>query len=85
MTKPVKMFIFMLIATAFNIAITALCFLVLFLIYTVFLLRYIPAEKAFIGIPVLFIGALVLAFFVYRKAIKAFLKKHPIMEEYYRK
>jgi len=78
MTRPVKMFIFMMIATAFNVAISALCFLVLFLIYTVFLLRYIPADKAFIGIPILFVGALVLAFFIYRKVVKAYLKKHPL-------
>jgi len=71
----------MLVATAFNIAITAICFFVLFLIYTVLLLRYIPADKAYIGIPVIIIGSLVLAFFIYRKAIKAFLKKHPMYEQ----
>jgi len=71
----------MLVATAFNIAITAVCFVVLFLIYTVFLLRYVPADKAFIGFPVIFVGALVLAFFIYRKSIKAFLKKYPMYEQ----
>jgi len=81
MTKSVKMFLFMLVATAFNIVLTAICFFVLFLVYTVFLLRYIPPEKAFIGFPVLFIGALVLAFFIYRKAVKAYLKKHPMEEQ----
>jgi len=71
----------MLVATAFNIALTAICFLVLFLIYTVFLLRFIPADKAYIGIPVLIVSALVIAFFVYRKAVKMFLKKYPMYEQ----
>jgi len=71
----------MLIATAVNIAITAVCFFVLFLIYTVFLLRYVPADKAYIGIPVIIVGSLVLAFFIYRKAVKAFLKKYPMYEQ----
>ena len=70
----------MIVATAFNIAVTALCFVVLFLIYLGLLRNYLPAESFVLVVFVLFIGSLVLAFFIYRKAIKAFLKKHPLDE-----
>jgi len=79
MTNPVKMALFMIVATLFNIAVTAVCFFALYMIYVLFVLPIAPGSFA-VGFTILFIAALALAFIIYRKALKAYLKKHPMEE-----
>ncbi|MDR2702367.1 MAG: hypothetical protein LBB72_08045 [Spirochaetaceae bacterium] len=78
MTKKVKFALFMLAGTALNIVLTGISIIVLFLLYTVFLVPHIPADKASIGIPILFVASFAIAFISYRKIVKAFLQKHPL-------
>jgi len=78
MTKKVKFALFLLAGTAINIAITVICMIALFLLYTAFLVPHIPADKASIGVPILFVASLAVAFVLYRKIVKVFLQKHPL-------
>jgi hypothetical protein len=80
MTKKVKFFLLLLVGTLVNIVLTAFCLIVLLLLYTLFLVPHIPADKAFIGFPVLFVVSFAIAFVAYRKIVKVFLKKHPLEE-----
>lgn len=80
MTTPVRMALFMVVATLFNIAVTAICFFTLYMVYVLFLLPLAPGSFA-VGFTVLFVVALALGFVIYRKALKVYLKKHP-MEEF---
>ena len=81
MTKKTKMALFMLVATVINIIFTVICFAILMLLYIVFLVPHIPEASRFVGFPVLFIVSLVVSFFVYKKALKSYLKKHPIQPQ----
>ncbi|GHV86160.1 hypothetical protein AGMMS50230_17680 [Spirochaetia bacterium] len=77
MTQKTRYIVFMLAATVFNIIVTVICFFVLWLIYMALLVPHIPAESAFVGLPVLFVAALVLSVVIYQRALKVFLKKWP--------
>jgi len=81
MTKKVKFGLFLLAGTAINIAVTVICLVVLFLLYTAFLVPHIPADKASIGVPILFVASLAIAFVTYRKIVKVFLQKYPMGED----
>jgi len=81
MTKKVKFALLMLTGTAINVAVTLICIIVLFILYTAFLVPRIPADKASIGIPILFVVSLAIAFVTYRKIVKVFLKKHPMGDD----
>jgi hypothetical protein len=78
MTKKVKVGLIMLAGTLINITLTAICIIVLFLLYTAFLAPRIPEDKAFIGIPILFVASFAIAFVAYRKIVKIFLQKYPL-------
>jgi hypothetical protein len=78
MTKKTKIALFIFAGTAVNIALTAFFIIVLFVLYTAFLVPHIPAEKAFIGIPILFIVSFAIAFIAYRKIVKVFLQKYSL-------
>ena len=75
MTKKLKLVLFMLAATVFNIAATAICFIILMLLYTALLVPHISAESAFFGLPLLFTASMVLSFIVYQKLLKRYLHK----------
>jgi predicted neutral ceramidase superfamily lipid hydrolase len=79
MTNPVKMAVFMIVATLFNIAVTAVCFFVLYFAYIILILPHAPNSFA-AGFTILFIAALALAFIIYRKVLKLYLKKYPMPE-----
>ena len=76
MTK-VRLAAFMLAATAFNIAATVICFTALLLLYSALVVPRIPEGAASLGLPALFVVSLILAFAIYRRALKAYLKKRP--------
>jgi uncharacterized membrane protein len=65
----------MIAATGFNMVVTALCFIILLLLYMVLLIPHIPAEAAFGAFPVLFILAVIFSFLVYRRFLKQYLKE----------
>ena len=69
---------FMAAATVFNVLVTAVCFVILSLLYMVFLIPYINEEMAFLGFSFLFVVSLVLSFFIYQRALKLYLKKWPL-------
>ncbi|MDR0598579.1 MAG: leader peptide processing enzyme [Treponema sp.] len=75
MRSKFKLALIMLAATAFNILVTALCLVILLVLYGLLLSPHIPAEKAFIGLPILFVIALVLSFVIYQLTLKTILKK----------
>jgi len=81
MTKRVKVALFLFAGTAVNIALTVVCIVVLFLLYMTFLVPHIPADKAFIGIPVIFVVSFAIAFIAYRKILKVFLQKYPMGDD----
>jgi hypothetical protein len=60
------------VATVFNIVVTVLCFFILIVLYNVFLVPHIPAEKAYIGLLFLFIIAVIIAFVVYQRALRIY-------------
>jgi len=74
-TKNCKLVLFLLAATVFNIGATAICFIILMLLYTALLVPHIPAESAFFGLPLLFTVSIVLSFFIYQKVLKRYLHK----------
>lgn len=75
MNKKANTIVFMLVATVFNVVITVACFVVLLILYGWLLAPLLPQETAAIGLPIVFIGAIVLSFVIYRYALKAFTKR----------
>ena len=75
MSKKTNTLIFILVGTFFNIFITISCFLGFLLIYSRFFYdRFAESSSAWL-LPVFFIAAIAASFFVYRLAIKLFMKK----------
>ncbi|MDR2073061.1 MAG: leader peptide processing enzyme [Spirochaetaceae bacterium] len=77
LNKRASMILFMIAATAFNIIATVLCFIVLLLFYMVLLIPHIPAEAAFMGLPVLFAAAVIASCVAYRWILTRYLRTHP--------
>jgi hypothetical protein len=73
-----KYIVFLFAATAFNIILVVISFGILLLLYTTLLFPHIPENSNLLGLPLLFLISLVISFFVYQKALKLFLKKHPL-------
>jgi hypothetical protein len=82
MNKKVNTLLFVLGATLFNIIVTVLCFVGLLLLYAKFVMTFLPEENRSWGFPVIFIGAIVLSFFIYRFILKLLMKKIE-MEKYF--
>ncbi len=66
---------FLLVATLFNVVITVACFVLLLVLYGRLLAPILPQETAAIGLPIVFIAAIVLSFVIYRYALKAFTRR----------
>ena len=81
MKKKPGMILFMLAATVFNIVITIVCFLILMLLYTIFVAPYIPEDVSSFGFPVIFLASFIISFLAYQKALKLYLKKHPMNDK----
>ena len=77
MSKKTNTLLFILGATVFNILVTVICFILLLVLYTriIMLANGSPETTAAWGIPVIFIGAIVLSFFIYRLILKQLMKK----------
>jgi Na+-driven multidrug efflux pump len=75
MSKKTNTLLFILGATVFNILVTIIVFLVLMVLYAQFLASRLGEEGAAWGLPVIFIAAIVLSFFVYRVILKQVMKK----------
>lgn len=82
MSKKTNTILFLIGATIFNIAITIVSFLVLLVFYGRVLVPLLPKEIAAWGMPIIFVGAIVLAFFVYRFVVNALMKKIDV-EKYF--
>ena len=75
MTKKAHTVLFMLAATAVNMVLTLICFLVLMLLYSFFVIRYIPENAGFTGFLVILPSSFVCSFLIYRQILKLYLKK----------
>jgi hypothetical protein len=79
MSKKTNTLLFILGATVFNVVTTAVCFLVLLLLYARFLVPLFPENW---GFPLIFLAAIALSFLIYRFALKQLLKKIAV-EKYF--
>jgi hypothetical protein len=75
MNKKANTLLFILGATVFNVLVTIVCFTVLMLLYVKFILNLLPEEGRAWAFPLIFIAAIVIAFCLYRFALKLLLKK----------
>jgi hypothetical protein len=75
MSKKTNTLLFLLGATVFNIVITIACFIVLLVLYGRILAPMLPQEAAAWGLPVIFVGAIALAFVIYRVIIKKLMAR----------
>ncbi|MCL2269982.1 MAG: leader peptide processing enzyme [Treponema sp.] len=82
MNKRLNTVLFILGATLFNILVTVLSFLLLLIIYAQFALKLLPEGTQMWSFPLIFIAAMVIAFIVYRYALR-FLMKKIEMEKYF--
>jgi hypothetical protein len=81
MNKKTNTLCFILGATVFNILVTIFCFVVLLLLYAR-LAALLPEESGPWGFPVIFIGAIVLSFLIYRLILKQ-IQKRVDMDKYF--
>ncbi len=82
MSKKTNSVLFILIATVVNILITLLCLFILLVVYARFIAPLLPAESTAWGVPIIFVGAIVLSFLIYRAGIKFFSKKIDIEKHF---
>jgi hypothetical protein len=82
MSKKTNTVLFLIGATILNIVITVVSFLVLLVLYGRLLVPVLPKEIAAWGMPIIFVGAIVLAFVVYRYAVNILMKKVDV-EKYF--
>jgi hypothetical protein len=82
MNKKANTLLFILGATVFNILVTVVCFLVIFVLYIRFLASSLPENAAAWGFPLIFIAAIALSFVIYRLILKQLLKKIDV-EKYF--
>jgi hypothetical protein len=75
MNKKINTLLFIIGGTVFNIVLTALCFVLLFLIFLWFLYPQLPQGSIAWMIPVNFIASVAASWFIYRWALKTIAKK----------
>ncbi len=75
MNKKANTVWFLLGATVFNLLVTIISFIVLLALYGWLIVPKLPESAGASGVPVIFIASFVIAFFVYRAALKVFMKK----------
>ncbi len=75
MNKKTNTFIFLALATIFNILVTAAAFVLLLVLYGKLLVPILPDSVKAYGLIVVFIAAIVLSFVAYKYAVKFFLSK----------
>jgi len=82
MNKKVNTLLFILGATLFNILVTIASFAILMLLYAKFIMSLLPEFGQIWGIPIIFVAAIIVSFFVYRFVLKYLMKKVQI-EKYF--
>jgi uncharacterized membrane protein YhaH (DUF805 family) len=75
MSKKTNTLLFVLIATAANILLTLVSFLVLYLPYALLIAPRLPSSSVIWILALLFLAALVISFIVYQALLKLFMKK----------
>jgi hypothetical protein len=75
MSKKTNTLVFILGATVFNILVTILCFLALFVLFVKFIMPQLGEASSGWGLPVIFVLAIVLSFLIYRVILKQIMKK----------
>ncbi|MDR3342831.1 MAG: leader peptide processing enzyme [Treponema sp.] len=82
MSKESNTLLFILGATLFNMLITVISFVLLLLLYAQLLAPLLPETGTTWAFPIIFIGAIALAFVVYRLILKRLVKRID-MEKYF--
>jgi len=82
MSKRTNTVWFLLGATVFNIVITIVSFILLLVLYGRLLAPLLPESAAAWGLPVIFVASLVLAFVIYRLAMKWFMKRFDLEKNF---
>jgi hypothetical protein len=82
MSKKSNTLWFILGATVFNILVTIICFMVLLVLFIRFFAPALPESGAAWGLPVVFIGAIAIAFVLYRVILKKLMTKIDV-EKYF--
>ena len=75
MSKKTNTVLFILIATVFNVVVTIVSFVLLLLLYGRLLAPRLPQQVAAWGLPVIFVGSIVIGFVVYRAVLKTLMKR----------
>ncbi|MFP3090794.1 alkaline shock response membrane anchor protein AmaP [Treponema sp. TIM-1] len=75
MSKKTNTLLFILGATVFNILVTIVCFMALFVLFAWLLAPRLPPDAAAWSFPIIFIGAIVLSFIIYRIILKLLFKR----------
>ena len=72
MKRKAGIVLFIIAATAFNILVTAVCFGILLLLFSVLVMPHLSDTAGFIGSLFLLVASVVVAFFVYQCVLKRF-------------
>ena len=75
MNKKVNTLLFVLAGTVFNVLITVISFLLLFVLFINFLAPVLPENVAAFGFIIVFVASVALAFFAYRLVMKQVTKR----------
>jgi membrane-associated protease RseP (regulator of RpoE activity) len=75
MSKKTNTLLFILAGTVFNVLITIISFVLLFVLFIRFLAPMLPENVAAFGFIVVFVAAIALAFFTYRAVMKQITKR----------
>jgi hypothetical protein len=82
MSKKTNTLLFVLVATAANILLTLVSFLVLYLPYALLLAPRLPPSSVIWILAGLFLLALVISFIVYQALLKLFIKKVDVQKRF---
>jgi hypothetical protein len=75
MSKKTNTLLFILIATAANVLLTIISFLILYLPYALWIAPRLPPSSVILALALMFLMALVSSFIVYQALLKLFMKK----------
>jgi hypothetical protein len=82
MSKKTNTALFILIATAANILLTIVSFLILYLPYALWIAPRLPPSSVIWILALLFLLALVISFIVYQALLKVFIKKVDVRKHF---
>jgi hypothetical protein len=82
MSRKTNTLLFVLIATAANILLTVVSFLVLYLPYALLIAPRLPPSSVIWILALLFLAALIISFIVYQALLKLFIKKVDVRKHF---